>query len=150
MPGRKPIPTALKLITGKKGRGINPNEPRPELKAPSCPAYLSAAAKAEWKRVAPSLEAQGLLTDFDLAPLAAYCELYARWKKSLREIEKHGEIIVNVKGIMQTSPWVLIARSSEKEMRIYAGLFGMSPADRSKVNVVPKDKPGNPADRFFK
>ena len=151
MAGRKPIPTIMKLVTGKKGRGINENEPQIEIKIPSCPPNLPAAAKSEWRRVAPILEDQGLLSEVDRAALAAYCVLYARWTKALRKIEELGEVITSAKGVLQTSPWVLLARSSEKEMRTYAGLFGMSPADRSRVSASdPASKTTKDTDRFFK
>lgn len=151
MAGRKPIPTTLKLVTGKKGRGINENEPQLEIKIPSCPSCLSAAAKAEWRRVAPILENQGLLAEVDRSALAAYCVLYARWTKALRNIEEQGEVVTSAKGVLQTSPWILIAKSAEKEMRTYAGLFGMSPADRSKVSAIQKQETKSQGkDRFFK
>ena len=39
--GRKPKPTAMKELEGNPGkRPLNPNEPRPERKAPRCPAWL--------------------------------------------------------------------------------------------------------------
>jgi hypothetical protein len=44
--GRKPIPTALKLITGKSGRGINKAEPQPARKMPDPPVTLSPSARS--------------------------------------------------------------------------------------------------------
>lgn len=39
--GRKPKPTAIKELEGNPGkRPLNANEPRPERKAPRCPAWL--------------------------------------------------------------------------------------------------------------
>ena len=97
------------------------------------------------------LEEQGLLSAMDRAALAGYCELYARWMKALREIQKGGEVINTPNGSQQVSPWVSIARSAEKELRMFASEFGMTPASRSKVDATPKEK-GKPEgkDRFFK
>ena len=72
MRGRKPKPTRLKLLEGNPGkRRINGQEPQPPWTLPSCPAHLSPSAKAEWKRLAKTLNAVGLLTQVDRAALAA-------------------------------------------------------------------------------
>jgi phage terminase small subunit len=62
MRGRKPKPTALKLIEGNPGkRPITGSEPKPPSTLPTCPSHLSASAKAEWKRLAHTLNTIGLL-----------------------------------------------------------------------------------------
>ena len=39
--GRKPKPTAVKALEGNPGkRSLNTGEPKPEKKAPRCPAWL--------------------------------------------------------------------------------------------------------------
>ena len=74
MRGRKPKPTALKLIEGNPGkRPINGHEPKPPASKPTCPSHLSPTAKAEWKRLAEALHRIGLLTQADRTALAAYC-----------------------------------------------------------------------------
>lgn len=51
--GRKPKPTALKVLEGNPGkRQLNVVEPKPRNKAPKCPAWLDAEAKKEWRRLA--------------------------------------------------------------------------------------------------
>ena len=65
--GRKPKPTALKLLEGNPGkRPINEHEPIPPKGTVKCPTWLEPEAKKEWKRLAPSLEAMGVLTQADL------------------------------------------------------------------------------------
>ena len=54
--GRKPKPTAVKVLEGNPGkRSLNTGEPKPEKKAPRCPAWLEDEAKKEWKRMAKQL-----------------------------------------------------------------------------------------------
>ena len=44
--GRKPKPTAVKVLEGNPGkRSLNTNEPKPVKKAPRCPAWLEDEAK---------------------------------------------------------------------------------------------------------
>ena len=44
--------------------------------------WLLPEAKKEWKRLASSLEAMGVLTMADLTAFAGYCQAYARWKEA--------------------------------------------------------------------
>ena len=81
--GRKPTPTALKLLEGNPGkRKLNDKEPKPEKKAPSCPKWLETEAKKEWRRLAKKMELMGVLTEVDMAAFAGYCQAYARWKEA--------------------------------------------------------------------
>ena len=64
--GRKPLPTALKELEGDRGKGrrpLNKDEPTPPQDNVKCPAWLMPEAKKEWKRLAPSLIAMGVLTE---------------------------------------------------------------------------------------
>ena len=66
--GRKPLPTALKELEGDRGKGrrpLNKDEPTPPQDNVKCPAWLMPEAKKEWKRLAPSLIAMGVLTEHD-------------------------------------------------------------------------------------
>lgn len=91
--GRKPKPTALKVLEGNPGkRPLNKNEPQPERKAPRCPSWLEPEAKKEWKRMAKTLETIGVLTQVDKAAFAGYCQAYARWKEAEEFLSKHGTI----------------------------------------------------------
>ena len=49
--GRKPKPTAVKILEGNPGkRKLNEHEPQPQRKAPPCPKWLEPEAKKEWRR----------------------------------------------------------------------------------------------------
>ena len=88
--GRKPKPTAVKVLEGNPGkRSLNTNEPKPVKKAPRCPAWLEDEAKKEWKRMAKQMEQLGILTEIDMAAFAGYCQAYARWKEAEEFITQH-------------------------------------------------------------
>ena len=83
--GRKPLPTALKELEGDRGKGrrpLNKDEPTPPQDNVKCPAWLMPEAKKEWKRLAPSLIAMGVLTEHDMEAFAGYCQAYARWREA--------------------------------------------------------------------
>ena len=75
--GRKPKPTAIKLLEGNPGRRpLNEHEPVPPKATIKCPAWLEPEAKKEWKRLAPALESMGVLTSVDISAFAGYCQAY--------------------------------------------------------------------------
>ncbi len=52
MQGRKPKPTAIKMLEGNPGkRALNHAEPRPKVVMPRAPEHLSDEEKAKWKAV---------------------------------------------------------------------------------------------------
>ena len=134
--GRKPKPTALKLLEGNPGkRPINEHEPIPPKGTVKCPTWLEPEAKKEWKRLAPSLEAMGVLTQADLTAFAGYCQAYARWKEAEEFISKHGAIVKTPSGSWQQVPQVAIAQKYLSIMKSYCQEFGLSPSSRSGISA---------------
>ena len=110
--GRKPKPTAVKVLEGNPGkRSLNTAEPKPEKKAPRCPSWLEDEAKKEWKRMSKQLEQLGILTEIDMAAFAGYCQAYARWKEAQ----------------------VSIAQTYLKIMNKFCEQFGLTPSARSRI-----------------
>ncbi|MFZ3585212.1 phage terminase small subunit P27 family [Loktanella sp. DJP18] len=136
MRGRKPKPTALKLIEGNPGkRPLNGREPRPPTSLPTCPSHLSAAAKAEWKRLARMLNEIGLLTQIDRGVLAAYCQAYGRWVEAEKKLAVTPPILKTPAGYVQVSPWITIANRQVELMTRLMGELGLSPSSRSRLAV---------------
>jgi P27 family predicted phage terminase small subunit len=89
--GPAPKPTALKLLqSGTRGydaghRPINAAEPKPEEKAPPCPAYIREDPEAakEWKRLVPILLRMRVLTEADTTVLASLCLTHSHMLRSL-------------------------------------------------------------------
>lgn len=132
--GRKPKPTALKLLEGNPGkRPINEHEPIPPKGTVKCPTWLEPEAKKEWKRLAPSLEAMGVLTQADLTAFAGYCQAYARWKEAEEFISQHGSIFQTPSGYVQQVPQVSIAQQNLKIMQSFCSEFGLTPATRARI-----------------
>ena len=132
--GRKPKPTALKVLEGNPGkRPLNKREPAPPKENVKCPSWLEPEAKKEWKRLAPSLEAMGVLTSADITSFAGYCQAYARWKEAEEFISKHGSIFQTPSGYVQQVPQVSIAQQNLKIMQSFCSEFGLTPATRSRI-----------------
>jgi len=132
--GRKPKPTALKILEGNPGkRQLNTNEPTPAKKAPKCPSWLDNEAKKEWRRLTKQLENLGLLTNVDMTAFAGYCQAYARWKEAEEFISKHGTIVKTPSGYWQQVPQVSIAQTYLKIMNKLCEQFGLTPSARSRI-----------------
>ena len=134
--GRKPKPTAVKVLEGNPGkRSLNTGEPKPEKKAPRCPSWLEEEAKKEWKRMAKQLEQLGILTEIDMAAFAGYCQAYARWKEAEEFISQHGTIVKTPSGYWQQVPQVSIAQTYLKILNKFCEQFGLTPSARSRITA---------------
>ena len=92
--GRKPLPTNLHILNGNPSKldleERAAAEPKYTPVVPECPEWLSDDAKAEWNRLLPELDRNGLLTKADMAAFAGYCDSFAMWKKKKTESIRSG------------------------------------------------------------
>jgi P27 family predicted phage terminase small subunit len=134
--GPKPKPTCLKILNGEPNkRRINFAEPKPSLKRPHCPSFLSKEAKKEWRRIAPQLERSGVLSKIDGAALAAYCTAWARWVDAERILQKSGVLVKAPSGFPMQSPLLAIANKAMHQMVKILTEFGMTPSSRSRIRI---------------
>jgi P27 family predicted phage terminase small subunit len=149
MAGRRPKPTALKVIEGNAGkRAMNHDEPKPT-GIPTCPSHLSKEARKEWNRISRELMTCGLLTSVDRAALAAYCAAYARWTEGEDKVQQHGLVVKSPSGFPIQNPYVGIANTALDQMRKFLIEFGMTPASRSRLQItVTPETPANDWDEL--
>lgn len=103
---------------------------------PSAPLFLDRIAKKEWERIAPLLHKSKLLTEADIATLAAYCSAYSMWVKAEKEIRVKGELTYETdKGNQMQIPEIGIANQSKKQMLIFAKEFGLTPSARAGLHI---------------
>ena len=161
--GPLPKPAALKLLEGNPGKralnladGVNP-----VVEVPSAPKHLGQEAKKEWKRITPLLEDLGLISGLDRTALALYCQSAGR----LFELEMAFNGIVNkhvaagksypdavleasytttATGYQQQS--VIVQLISSHRLQVHRNLshFGLSPAQRGRVQPSNYVQPGLP------
>jgi P27 family predicted phage terminase small subunit len=89
------------------------------------PADLSEVAAAEWRRLAPVLQAAGLLTPLDAPVFEIYCEAVATRQALAQALAVAGaaDRPSLTRAVLEASQWVnRLARE-----------FGMTPASRSRV-----------------
>ena len=156
--GRKPKPTALRLVEGNRGkRAINKKEAQLDLAEPTPPEFLNTDAKVEWGRVVGTLFCAGLMTELDRATLAAYCQAYGRWAQAERALSRMADkdefnralMVKTHNGTAIQNPLVGTANKAKADMVKYALEFGMSPSSRSRVNATPDDHKEDKFKEFF-
>lgn len=141
MRGRKPKPTALRLLQGNPGkRRINTNEPKPPaVETIDPPATLDGEARAEWERRAPQLLAVGLLTEVDLPAFLMYCQSWGRLQDAEAKLKSTGEVVKTPSGYPVINPFRTIANKALTQCQQFWAEFGMMPSSRSRVGArVPK------------
>jgi P27 family predicted phage terminase small subunit len=100
---------------------------------PSCPPHLSLVAATEWRRLAKALQRAGVLTGFDRAALAAYCQAYGRWVDAEEHLRDTPALYKTPSGYIQQSPWLAISNKQLELMGRYMVELGLTPAARSRV-----------------
>jgi P27 family predicted phage terminase small subunit len=151
MRGRKPTPTALRLVQGNPGnRPLNHNEPEPEAVMPTCPSHLCPSAKAEWRRIGRQMQNLGMISLLDRAVLAGYCQAYGRWVEAERKLHEMPMLLKMPSGYIQHNPWLTIANKQLELMLKFGSELGLSPSTRSRVSVTTsKKRPWLPSDAYF-
>jgi len=136
MQGRKPKPTAIKLLEGNPGkRALNHAEPKPRVVLPRPPEHLSDDEKAKWKMTVKELYPLGLITTIDKDALAMYCVIFVRWLKAEKMVREKGEIIKTAAGNIIQNPYLSIANRALDQLNKLGAEFGMTPSSRSRVKT---------------
>ena len=118
---------------------IRGDEPKPPGSLPDCPEHLSTEAKAEWHRIAKSLNVIGLLTQVDRATMAAYCQCWGRWVEAEQKLAETLAILRTPAGYIQQSPWLSISNKQLELMARYMTELGLTPASRSRLAIQMQD-----------
>ncbi len=144
MRGRKPKPTAAKVLAGNPGRRpLNPSEPAYPAGAGEPPAHFSEEARAEWDRVSRIMIASRVLTEADRAVLALYCSVWSKWVKADAMVARTGEVLKARDGGLYQNPYLAVANRALEQLARLAAQLGLDPTARPRVVALPKpsDKP---------
>jgi P27 family predicted phage terminase small subunit len=154
--GRNAKPSALRKLQNNPGkRRINKREPKVPVGAPEMPTYLSATARAEWKRLVPILLGMKVLTPNHGAALAGLCCAHAQFVEAQRDLARRGNLLeiyevcrlddlVNAKAKqvpkavlldVKKNPSVQIASDADRRLRSYYAMFGLDPVSQTKLSV---------------
>jgi P27 family predicted phage terminase small subunit len=139
MPSPKPQPRSLKLIKGRgdgRDSGGRPVAQTPGFVRlpPQPPDWLPTEARAEWDRIVPELQRLELLKPIDRASLTAYCMAWQRFRDACADIAD-SMTTTGSQGQLVKHPSVLIAEAASRELRAWAGEFGLTPSAEQSLSV---------------
>lgn len=150
MRGRPPKPTKLKILTGNPGRRpLNGAEPIPGAGVPTCPTWLDAEAKAEWRRVCKDLAEMGLLAGADRKQLASLCQAWAEFRLATRTLQKEGREQKTDNGYIVPHPAAARQMAAMKMIDTLSVKFGLDPSSRSRLQVAPKTGERSELEQFI-
>jgi phage terminase small subunit len=134
--GRKPKPAALRLVEGKPGHRVIPEEVEYPPGWPPRPEWLSREAVEHWDFLMSQMERAGVVSLIDAGLLAGLCDCYARAVKSaIRAQNDTGQ--------------EARAGKAWDDYRKYCAVFGIGPAERSRVKGSHGSE-GSASDEFFR
>jgi len=149
MKGRKPSPTALKMIMGNPGKKrLKVGEPKPESDIPTPPEHLDEYAREEWYRLATGLYNLGILYDIDRAIFANYCIKYSE-VRACHEILNHMAAEDREAAFLDKKPSGIVCEQALRKIADQAALdmlkfgaeFGLTPSSRVRLAIDPGRKP---------
>ena len=138
MRGRKPTPTALKLLRGNPGkRRLNADEPTPDALPAAVPAELTdPEASAEWTRTIVPAIASGQITAADRAMAIAHCELWATWRSLLADAARHPHVVaVGPSQYPTPNPARVMSNKTFSLLKAVDAELGLTPTSRSRVTA---------------
>lgn len=132
MRGRKPAPTALKLLKGDNR--INDDEPQPAAGIPTCPSR-SKAVREVWDYTIAQLAHMRTITMADRDALHAYCQAVVLFEQATQLLEDEGLVVPTTLGRGLPHPAQKIQREAGQQLRMYACEFGLTPSARTRIKV---------------
>lgn len=154
MRGGRPKPTALKLVTGNRGkRRLPKHEPKPKRIIPAAPVHLSDRAKVAWGSLSARLDQFGVLTAWDAEALEQLCENYAEileLREDIRENGRFQEVRTKSGDVMERCrPAATLLADAERRFRGMMVEFGLTPSARARVHGNQSDDNSDPAEAYF-
>lgn len=133
--GQKPKARALKILAGNPGKRQVPEEVQYPITWPEMPEWLDDLGRKEWARACKAMEAAGVVADIDGSLLAGYCDAVSCAVKASEKARTDAS-------------WNPERRASWTLARLLGALFGIGPAERSRIKPAHGKKNEEKA-RFF-
>lgn len=153
--GRKKAPAAYREL---QGQTVATTEPRPDDGVIVPPSWLNEAEREVWDRLAPDMIRKKVLTAWDVDRFVAFITAVVLMNDARQSMDNYGTTIVtperelaNGTIIFKTikNPAFTLFTQSVAIMNQIGGSFGLSPADRARIQIAEPDGPDDPTAKFF-
>lgn len=138
MRGRKPKPTDVMVLRGNAhaiARVVR--EPKATKGAPTCPDWLDAEAKRQWRHLVEELKAMRILSTVDRTVLAGLCQNWSLWVRASKALNK-------IKDLTDDNATRLMTKADNAHKAFFRGCleFGLTPSSRTRLRTDPMTKKG--------
>jgi P27 family predicted phage terminase small subunit len=134
--GRKPLPTALKVMRGTAQRcRTNKDEPKVIVTRPELPHGLDAMERRSWDKWCRTLVRLGVLSEDNQSALRDLACADVRVIRSRRDMKKHGAVEMTEKG-SRRSAWALEHDAARADFNRLCAEFGVTPSSRTRVRAI--------------
>ena len=143
--GRKPKPTAKKLLAGNPGkRALNKAEPEfSKITNVDPPEWLSDRACQMWRMVVPELLRENVVAITDLHNVEAFCVAYDNWRMAQESVQQHGIVVAGAQGGPMKNPALTAANETMRQIVTFGSMLGLDPASRTRLIGGNKERETN-------
>jgi P27 family predicted phage terminase small subunit len=136
IPGPKPKPPALKAL---EGAPLDEPTLKPPPQAPTCPGWLDAEAKRQYRRLVRELDKLGIVGAIDQHLLVVWAEAVVHHRRACEAIDRDGVIVEGHRGVKTKHPAMQIKRDNAVIIARVAAEFGCSPSSRTRLALPEVD-----------
>jgi P27 family predicted phage terminase small subunit len=133
--GRRPRPTALKLLHGERPSRINDDELHFEPGAPPRPVDVDDNVLRTWDALVEVLAPTGVLGAGDRFALLALAQRWWDFERTSNLVNSVGPLIIDEKRQPRRNPAALLAREAGRDVLAWCREFGLTPASRSQIRA---------------
>ncbi len=143
--GRKPKPTAKKLLAGNPGkRALNKAEPEfSKITNVDPPEWLTDRAAQMWRMVVPELLRENVVAITDLHNVEAFCVAYDNWRLAQESVQNNGIVVAGAQGGPIKNPALTAANETMRQLVTFGSMLGLDPASRTRLIGGNKEKETN-------
>ena len=140
LPGRKPTPAHLKLVTGNPGRRPiadvtkKAHKPRVSEGAPRMPKGIRPEVKKIWQRAIRSVP-HSLLVGIDAEILYQWCLARCLLETAEEKFFASGMLVKTPNGMPVQSPYLAVINRQQQILLALAGELGFTPIARQRLGV---------------
>jgi len=131
--GRRPRPTALKILNGERPSRVNQDEIPAPPGAPVPPPDLDDDVAGVYAELVRLLEPTGVLTALDGLALSAFAQAVATHRRAAALESAVGPLVRDDRGQPRTNPAARVRRDAGRDMLRWCSEFGMTPSSRSQI-----------------
>lgn len=116
----------------------------------SVPAHIPDEMHSEWRTIVDDLKQRRVLTEAMMGGVNAYVMAMFNARIAQAQIDKHGVLIADAKGVLKKNPAIGFLGKSQSEILRLSAELGLTPASASRPKMKAGDDKGdNPqADMF--